>query len=498
MAGPDLGPALGGFDVRAADGEALVEALAASQRAVAGCRRCRRSWWPRWWPASRRCPRRSPATPSMWPPHEVAAAWTWSKRAAESRVDACLAIAGRPAVLAALRDGPARLGAGGGGRLGGGRPGDAAGDGRRGRRGGGAGAGAGGRADRAAGPRGAAGQAGPAGRPGGGGRPPRGGQGAPLRAGGAREDGMAELRALLTAPDALRVYAALGPGRLGGALRASATRPRREARAGRGARGAAPRPRAAADPGPVPRRRPGRPALRDGPRGLRWRSGGGSRRGWGGFSPRRGAPPGRPHRGPHRAWPAPARGAPADPGDGARPGRCWAWAGSPPTSPGTGRSPTRLARELARDGVWRRVLTDPESGAVLDVGRSRHDPPADLERFVRIRDAMCRFPGCRRQASGCDLDHTRPVPRGRDVRGEPARPVPPPPPPQARDRLAGHRPARQPAGVDQPARRRLHHRPAPPRRRSLDATQVSGRRVGTRSATHPRRRPARLARPRQS
>ena len=34
MAGPDLGPALAGFDLRAADGEALVEALAASQRAV--------------------------------------------------------------------------------------------------------------------------------------------------------------------------------------------------------------------------------------------------------------------------------------------------------------------------------------------------------------------------------------------------------------------------------------------------------------------------------
>ena len=49
---------------------------------------------------------------------------------------------------------------------------------------------------------------------------------------------------------------------------------------------------------------------------------------------------------------------------------------------------------------------------MLDVGRTRHDPPPDLERFVRIRDAMCRFPGCRRQASGCDLDHTIPYPEG--------------------------------------------------------------------------------------
>ena len=34
VAGPDLGPALAGFDVRAAGGEALVEALAATQRLV--------------------------------------------------------------------------------------------------------------------------------------------------------------------------------------------------------------------------------------------------------------------------------------------------------------------------------------------------------------------------------------------------------------------------------------------------------------------------------
>jgi hypothetical protein len=58
------------------------------------------------------------------------------------------------------------------------------------------------------------------------------------------------------------------------------------------------------------------------------------------------------------------------------------------------------------------VLTDPESGAVLDVGRTRHDPPPDLDRHVRVRDAMCRFPGCRRQATGCDLDHTDPYPHG--------------------------------------------------------------------------------------
>jgi len=86
--------------------------------------------------------------------------------------------------------------------------------------------------------------------------------------------------------------------------------------------------------------------------------------------------------------------------------------GEPAHLAGYGPIPDSLARELARDGVWRRVLTDPATGAVLDVGRTRHDPPADLDRLIRVRDGMCRFPGCRRQASGCDLDHAVPYPHG--------------------------------------------------------------------------------------
>ncbi len=144
-------------------------------------------------------------------------------------------------------------------------------------------------------------------------------------------------------------------------------------------------------------------------RGWRRRSGGGSRRGWGGFSPRRGAPPGRPHR--RRAGRSRA---------GQRPqilvtvpaGTLLGLGGEPAHLAGHGPIPDSLARELARDGVWRRVLTDPATGAVLDVGRTQHDPPADLERFVRVSDGMCRFPGCRRQAAGCDLDHTVPYPEG--------------------------------------------------------------------------------------
>jgi hypothetical protein len=45
---------------------------------------------------------------------------------------------------------------------------------------------------------------------------------------------------------------------------------------------------------------------------------------------------------------------------------------------------------------------------VLDVGRQRYTPPADLAEHVIARDQTCRFPTCTRPADGCDLDHTTP------------------------------------------------------------------------------------------
>jgi hypothetical protein len=40
-------------------------------------------------------------------------------------------------------------------------------------------------------------------------------------------------------------------------------------------------------------------------------------------------------------------------------------------------------------------------------------PRVELDRFVRLRDRRCRFPGCRVRSRRCDLDHTRPWPSGR-------------------------------------------------------------------------------------
>lgn len=53
-----------------------------------------------------------------------------------------------------------------------------------------------------------------------------------------------------------------------------------------------------------------------------------------------------------------------------------------------------------------RVLTHPENGAMLSVGREQYRVPADLQRAVRLRDGTCRAPGCGRRARACDLDHS--------------------------------------------------------------------------------------------
>ena len=72
-----------------------------------------------------------------------------------------------------------------------------------------------------------------------------------------------------------------------------------------------------------------------------------------------------------------------------------------------GRSPidADTARCLAGDThSWARVLTDPVEGTVLAVDRYR--TPWPQRRFLRARDQHCRFPGCRRAAIRCEIDHT--------------------------------------------------------------------------------------------
>ena|SRR6478609_579499 len=65
------------------------------------------------------------------------------------------------------------------------------------------------------------------------------------------------------------------------------------------------------------------------------------------------------------------------------------------------------ARALAAGGVWRRLVTDPITHRVLDVGRERYRPPVALDEFVRTRDGTCSAPGCTVPACRCELDHTK-------------------------------------------------------------------------------------------
>jgi hypothetical protein len=73
---------------------------------------------------------------------------------------------------------------------------------------------------------------------------------------------------------------------------------------------------------------------------------------------------------------------------------------------GHGPIPAPLARQIAADGIWRRLLTDPASGTLLDYGRTTYTPPAGLADFVRARDVYCRNPICGQRAATADLDHT--------------------------------------------------------------------------------------------
>jgi hypothetical protein len=74
---------------------------------------------------------------------------------------------------------------------------------------------------------------------------------------------------------------------------------------------------------------------------------------------------------------------------------------------GYGAIPASIARELASDASWKRFITEPQTGNLLDLGREKYEPPQNLKDFLIARDRTCRFPGCRRSALLSDLDHAR-------------------------------------------------------------------------------------------
>lgn len=80
---------------------------------------------------------------------------------------------------------------------------------------------------------------------------------------------------------------------------------------------------------------------------------------------------------------------------------------APASLDGYGPIDSETAERLAMHAPsFIRLLTHPETGAVLSVGRDRYTPPTDLKRALVIRDGTCRFPTCNRNVKRCDIDHT--------------------------------------------------------------------------------------------
>ena len=76
---------------------------------------------------------------------------------------------------------------------------------------------------------------------------------------------------------------------------------------------------------------------------------------------------------------------------------------------GYGPIDAETARRLAAGAPsFHRILTNPIDSAVLDLDRTSYRPPADLKRWLALRDGGCVFPGCNRNPVGCDVDHTIP------------------------------------------------------------------------------------------
>lgn len=75
---------------------------------------------------------------------------------------------------------------------------------------------------------------------------------------------------------------------------------------------------------------------------------------------------------------------------------------------GYGPIAMELAKALAGTATsFVRVLTDPVTGVRTAMDRTARKPPADLDRWVRIRDGRTRFPGRSTPAHLGDIDHAR-------------------------------------------------------------------------------------------
>lgn len=90
------------------------------------------------------------------------------------------------------------------------------------------------------------------------------------------------------------------------------------------------------------------------------------------------------------------------------------WNDDPGELAGFGAITADTARALARSADSIRVILtrpvgpDRTCGTVLDAGRTVYRPPTAIADYVTVRDRTCQFPGCLAPSARCDLDHRRP------------------------------------------------------------------------------------------
>ncbi|MFF2028892.1 DUF222 domain-containing protein [Arthrobacter sp. NPDC058192] len=74
---------------------------------------------------------------------------------------------------------------------------------------------------------------------------------------------------------------------------------------------------------------------------------------------------------------------------------------------GYGPVPASVARRLVGEGAesFMRVLTDPRSGAPLEIGRASYRIPKAMRQWLRLRDGRCPFPGCNNHSLDNEGDH---------------------------------------------------------------------------------------------
>jgi len=79
----------------------------------------------------------------------------------------------------------------------------------------------------------------------------------------------------------------------------------------------------------------------------------------------------------------------------------------PATLEGYGPIDIATAKKLtAKAPSFYRILTHPITGTILDIDKTTLRIPADMRRWLEIRDQTCIFPGCGRKARNCEVDHT--------------------------------------------------------------------------------------------